>query len=168
MWQYFETLIYLKWFESYSTARSQYVVFDGEASETNGVKCGVPQGTMTLLIISTLGPLLYILSVNDICNVCPLLLKILHADDTCVLVSGNDLKALIKMLNDELISLGLKPIIIISCHQTVFFHLSAHSLPVSLNSRRSSKVQGRVRSEHCNKCAVFSVASPHTHVVSPS
>ena len=59
-------------------------------------------------------------------------------------------------------------IIIISCHQTVFFHLSAHSLPVSLNSRRSSKVQGRVRSEHCNKCAVFSVASPHTHVVSPS
>ena len=36
-------------------------------------------------------------------------------------------------------------IIIISCHQTVFFHLSAHSLPVSLNSRRSSKVQGRVR-----------------------
>ena len=59
-------------------------------------------------------------------------------------------------------------VIIISCHQTVFFHLSAHSLPVSLNSRRSSKVQGRVRSEHCNKCAVFSVASPHTHVVSPS
>ena len=31
----------LKWFESYSTARSQYVVFDGEASETHGVKCGV-------------------------------------------------------------------------------------------------------------------------------
>ena len=62
----------------------------------------------------------------------------------------------------------LLPLIIISCHQTVFFHLSAHSLPVSLNCRRSSKVQGRVRSEHCNKCAVFSVASPHTHVVSPS
>ena len=59
-------------------------------------------------------------------------------------------------------------LIIISCHQTVFFHLSAHSLPVSLNSRRSSKVQGRARSEHCNKCAGFSVASPHTHVVSPS
>ena len=31
----------LKWFESYLTARSQYVVFDGEASETHGVKCGV-------------------------------------------------------------------------------------------------------------------------------
>ena len=88
----------LKWFESYLTDRSQYVVFDGEASKTHGVKCGVPQG-------SILGPLLFILSVNDICNICPLLLKILYADDTCVLISGNDLKALMKMLNDKLISL---------------------------------------------------------------
>ena len=83
----------------YLTARSQYVVFDVEASKTHGVKCGVPQG-------SILGPLLIILSVNDICNICPLLLKILYADDTCVLISGNDLKALMKMLNDELISLN--------------------------------------------------------------
>ena len=89
----------LKWFESYLTDRSQYVVFDGEASKTHGVKCGVPQG-------SILGPLLFIISVNDICNICPLLLKILYADDTCVLIGGNDLKALMKMLNDELISLN--------------------------------------------------------------
>ena len=89
----------LKWFESYLTARSQYVVFDGEASKTHGVKCGVPQG-------SILGPLLFILSVNDICNICPLLLNKLYADDTCVLIGGNDLKALMKMLNDELISLN--------------------------------------------------------------
>ena len=32
--------------------------------------------------------------------------KILCADDTCVLVSGNDLKALINMLNNELIYLN--------------------------------------------------------------
>ena len=89
----------LKWFESYLTARPHDVVFDGEASETHDVKCGVPQG-------SILGPLLFILSVYDICNVGPLLLKILYADDTCELGSGNDLKALIKMLNDELISLN--------------------------------------------------------------
>ena len=89
----------LKWFESYLTDRSQYVVFDCEASETHGVKCGVPQG-------SILWPQLFILSVNNICNVCPLLLKMLYADDTCILVSGNDLKALITMLNDELISLN--------------------------------------------------------------
>ena len=66
-----------------------------KTSETHIVKCGVPRG-------SILGPLLFILSVNDICNVFPLLLKILYADDTCVSVSGNDLKALIKMLNEKL------------------------------------------------------------------
>ena len=89
----------LKWFSSYLTARSLYVVFDGETSETHDVKCGVSQG-------SILGPLLFILLVNNICNVCPLLLKIIYADNTSVLVSRNDLKALIKMLNDELISLN--------------------------------------------------------------
>ena len=57
-------------------------------------------------------------------------------------------------------------VIIISCHQTIFFHFSTHSFAVSLNFRRSSKVQGRVRREHCNMCAVFSVASPHKPVLS--
>ena len=74
--------------ESYLTDRSQYVVFDGKVSETHCIKCDVPQG-------SNLGPLLFIISVNDICNVSPLLFKILYADDTCVLISGNHLNDLI-------------------------------------------------------------------------
>ena len=49
----------LKWMESYLTDRSQYVVFDGKVSETRSIECGVPQG-------SILGPLLFIISVNDI------------------------------------------------------------------------------------------------------
>ena len=89
-----------KWIESYLTGRSQYVIFDGKVSETRSIKCGVPQ------LGSILGPLLFILSVNDICNVSPILFKILYADDTCVLISGNHLKNLIKMLNIELISLN--------------------------------------------------------------
>ena len=47
--------------ESYLTDRSQYVVFDGKVSETRGIKCGVPQGSILL-------PLIFIISVNDICN----------------------------------------------------------------------------------------------------
>ena len=89
----------LKWMESYLTDRSQYVVIDGKVSQTRGIKCGVPQG-------SILGPLLFIISVNDICNVSPMLFKILYADDTCVLISGNHLNNLIDRLNTELISLN--------------------------------------------------------------
>ena len=89
----------LKWMESYLTDRSQYVVFDSKVSETHGIKCGVSQG-------SILGPLLFIISVNNICNVSPMLFKILYADDTCVLISGNHLNDLIDRLNTMLISLN--------------------------------------------------------------
>ena len=78
----------LKWIENYFTDRLQYVVFDSKVSETHGVKCGVPQG-------SIIRPLICIISVNDICNVSPMLFKILYADDTCVLISGNHLNDLI-------------------------------------------------------------------------
>ena len=89
----------LKWMESYLTDRLQYVVLDGKVSETHDFKCGVPQG-------SILGPLLFIMSVNDICNVFPMLFKILYVDDTCVLISGNYLNDLIDRLNIELLSLN--------------------------------------------------------------
>ena len=81
----------LKWFESYLSHRTQYVVFDGENSDADSIKCGVPQG-------SILGPLIFILSVNDICKVSPLLFKILFADDRCALLSGKKLNTLIALM----------------------------------------------------------------------
>ena len=76
------------------TDRSQYVVYDGVISETKVVECGVPQG-------SILGPLLFIVSMNDICNVS----NLMYADDTCFLINGTDMNKLIKQLNVELESL---------------------------------------------------------------
>ena len=54
-----------------------------------------------------------------------------------------------------------------SCHQTIFFHSSAHCFPTSLNIIRSSKEQGCASWEHCNMCDVVSSAFPQAHVVSP-
>ena len=39
---------FLKWFESYLSGRTQYVVFNGVQSETHSVDCGVPPGLPTL------------------------------------------------------------------------------------------------------------------------
>ena len=51
----------LEWFQSYLFNRSQYVIYYDMQSETQHIKCGVPQG-------SIMGPL-FIIYVNDICNV---------------------------------------------------------------------------------------------------
>ena len=51
-----------KWFKSYLSNRKQFITSDGCKSQLMTIMCGVPQG-------SILGPLLFILYVNDICNV---------------------------------------------------------------------------------------------------
>ena len=55
-------------------------------------------------------------------------------------------------------------LLLLSYHQTAFFHLSTHFL---LNFRKSSKVQGCASNRHCNICLVASGPWPHSHVVSP-
>ena len=65
----------LHWFKSYLHNRSQYVVYNGLQSAKFGIKCGVPQG-------SILGPILFLISINDITNVSRLLQLLLFADDT--------------------------------------------------------------------------------------
>ena len=52
----------LKWFETYLTNRRQYVYHNGVASDMGVMTCGVPQG-------SVLGPLLFLIYVNDLPNI---------------------------------------------------------------------------------------------------
>ena len=69
------------------------VIYNNEYSETNSIKCGVQQGSL-------LGPLLFIIYVNDICNISNF--TIMYADDTSVLLSGDGLNYLTCWLNKEL------------------------------------------------------------------
>ena len=64
-----------QWFEDYLTNRKQFIYFNDVSSEKKNIICEVPQG-------SILGPLLFILYVNDIHLVANSIDVISFADDT--------------------------------------------------------------------------------------
>ena len=86
----------LKWFHSYLSNRKQFIKFNQtEESTLLNIKCGVPQG-------SILGPLLFLLYVNDLCEVSNILEPIMFADDTNLFYSHKNLKTLFNIVNIEL------------------------------------------------------------------
>jgi hypothetical protein len=84
-----------QWFSSYLTNRQQRVKLDGCKSSYLNITCGVPQG-------SILGPLLFLIYINDMKN--SVKNSILHhfADDTNLLCSATDEKNLKKKMNEDL------------------------------------------------------------------
>lgn len=76
------------WIQSYMEERFQFVSLTNVNSNLIIVTYGVPQG-------SVLGPLLFVLYVNDICEVSKLLKLVLFADDTSIYCSGQHLKQLL-------------------------------------------------------------------------
>ena len=64
----------------------------------NTITCGVPQG-------SILGPLLFLLYVNDIVEVSSVLIPILYADDTSLFLIGKNIFVLIHNMNNELVKI---------------------------------------------------------------
>ena len=87
--------ISLDWFTSYLSNRMQYVSINGHISENRYISCGVSQG-------SVLGPLLFLLYINDLPNVSKHLSFYLFADDTNIYFEANDLLTLQKVMNREL------------------------------------------------------------------
>jgi hypothetical protein len=83
----------LRWFDSYLTNRFQYVSIGLSASNLLRIKIGVPQG-------SILGPLLFIIYINDLPKDSSLL-NFLFADDTTLLSLHSDLNYLIESVNTE-------------------------------------------------------------------
>lgn len=89
----------LQWFKNYLSNRKQFVSINGVSSTLSHVNCGVPQG-------SILGPLLFILYINDIVNCSHILKFILFADDTNLFYSGKDIWQVMQCINAELLKLS--------------------------------------------------------------
>ena len=86
----------LKWMISYLDNRLQFVTIDGKDSTTKHLKYGVPQG-------SILGPLLFIIYINDIPNISTIAKFILYADDANIILTGNSIEEVVLQM-DQLTS----------------------------------------------------------------
>lgn len=97
---------------SYLSDRQQKVMVSGHSSDYQNVNCGVPQG-------SNIGPLLFLIYINDIANLRVLGHPRLFADDTAILYKGKsvsdlyldmqiDMQLLTAYLENNLLSLNPK------------------------------------------------------------
>ena len=85
----------LEWFKSYLTNRKQYVYINGETSQLKDITCGVSQG-------SVLGPLLFLIYINDLPNISDVLQFFLFADNTNIYYEAESPEKLELVINKEL------------------------------------------------------------------
>ena len=84
----------VSWVRHYLTGRKQAVDLNGTVSNFLEMTCGVPQG-------SILGPLFFIIYINDLPNASKLFAS-LFADDTTYQHSGNSITEIEQFINNEL------------------------------------------------------------------
>ena len=131
-----------EWFKSYLTDRVQYATYNGIQSSPKQIKCGVPPG-------SILGPLLFLIYINDLPNVCDNTMPFLFADDTNLFISGRDSQKLYEAANIDLnaiaewlkvnrISLNVKEL-------TTWYFLIPKSNQIILNSKLKEKQSQKSR-----------------------
>ena len=85
----------LKWLESYLRDREQRVVINGQHSEWDKTGAGVPQG-------SVLGPLLFLIYINDITSVINFSNIRLFADDTCLFIEVDNREDALEKIESDL------------------------------------------------------------------
>ena len=114
--------IVLDWFKSYLTNRKQFVEYNNCKSTIRLINSGMPQG-------SILGPLGFIIYVNDIPNSVPDLSLILFADDTSAFTSHKDLSTLNVIMNNGLSKLNtwFKSKLSLNLKKTNYMLLGTHN-----------------------------------------
>ena len=85
-------------FKSYLSGRKQFCSVDGQRSRIEKVICGIPQG-------SCLGPLFFIIYLNDIESCLEFSKVDVYADDTHTKFASSDISELISMTKKELLNM---------------------------------------------------------------
>ena len=80
---------------SYLTNRYQFVYINGILSEQDLIKCGVPQG-------SILGPLLFLIYINDLSNITDFATTRMYADDTNMTFTACSVEGLRHEMNADI------------------------------------------------------------------
>jgi hypothetical protein len=88
----------LDWLQDYLIDRQQRVIINGQASSWGNIKAGVPQE-------SVLGPLLFLIFINDLTDVVKHCKIRLFADDTCLFIEVDDPDTTAQLINDDLDSI---------------------------------------------------------------
>jgi len=86
------------WLRSYLSGRTQRVLIEESVSSQLGVARGVPQG-------SVLGPILFLVYINDMHRCCGRLKMVHFADDTTAVCVSNDTRELVEVVNSELVNI---------------------------------------------------------------
>lgn len=127
------------WFKNYLSNRHQYVYLNNTKSDQLPITCGVPQG-------SILGPLLFLLYINDLNTISNQLTIVMFADDTNIFINGKNLLKLTEIANNELdkinnwFSANLLSLNIKKTNYILFGNKKLNDIPLAINKEIITRV----------------------------
>lgn len=119
----------MRWFQSYLKERKQRCQWTSSISKWESVKCGVPQGLV-------LGPLLFIVYMDDLLKLSTSLAIQCRADDTTVYVAEKEVEEVVETLNADLnvVSIWMKKnLLMINLKKSVVFFLKGKRRQIESN-----------------------------------